>query len=88
MQNECSNAIEITLLYFASLAEMAKQDEEVLAVASHATLAEVYTDLAQKYGFDLEKSRLGVAINHEFCTWDTPLNNGDIVAFIPPVAGG
>ena len=31
---------------------------------------------------------LAVAVNREFASPDTPLQDGDEVAFIPPVAGG
>ena len=31
---------------------------------------------------------LGVAVNHEYRTFDTLLNEGDEVAFFPPVTGG
>jgi molybdopterin synthase sulfur carrier subunit len=31
---------------------------------------------------------LGVAVNHEYGTFDTLLNEGDEVAFFPPVTGG
>ncbi|MDP7399502.1 MAG: MoaD/ThiS family protein, partial [Lentisphaeria bacterium] len=31
---------------------------------------------------------LKVAINDAFCDWGTPLQTGDAIVFIPPVAGG
>jgi molybdopterin converting factor small subunit len=31
---------------------------------------------------------LRVAINGEFADWTQPLNAGDAVVFVPPVAGG
>lgn len=80
--------IAITLLYFASLADIAKKETEILLVSNDITLTQLYHQLAEQYGFDLAHPRLGVAVNHEFCDWNTPLHAGDIVAFIPPVAGG
>lgn len=82
------NSISITILYFASLADKAKKDEETLTIDQNITLSELYSQLAKMYGFTLTQHRLGVAVNHEFCDWDTSLQAGDIVAFIPPVAGG
>ena len=35
-----------------------------------------------------EVTVLGVAVNHEYGTFDTLLNEGDEVAFFPPVTGG
>lgn len=31
---------------------------------------------------------LRAACNEEYCDWDRVLGDGDVVAFIPPVAGG
>ncbi len=52
------------------------------------TLADLYDELKAKYGFSLPRHNLRVAKNDEFCQWDAPLNQGDEVVFIPPVAGG
>ncbi|NDG74420.1 MAG: MoaD/ThiS family protein [Synechococcaceae bacterium WB8_1B_136] len=35
-----------------------------------------------------ELSSVRVAINHEFTTADTPLHDGDELAFLPPISGG
>lgn len=87
-QVNSNELIPITILYFASLAEKAKKDEEILQIEKEMNLTQLYTQLAKKYGFDIANNRLGVAVNHAFCDWETPLQAGDIVAFIPPVAGG
>ncbi|MBI4931132.1 MAG: MoaD/ThiS family protein [Bacteroidetes bacterium] len=44
--------------------------------------------LKNKYHFRLSTGLLKVAVNDEFKAWDTPLNSGDRIVFIPPVAGG
>ena len=31
---------------------------------------------------------LRVALDHEFVTWDTPVNDARELAFLPPVSGG
>ncbi|WP_290001864.1 MoaD/ThiS family protein [Moraxella atlantae] len=77
----------LTLLYFASLAECAGKDEEVIEFAGNDP-TELYQQLNQRYAFDLAQHRLAIAINHVIANWHTPLQDGDIVAFIPPVAGG
>ncbi|OOR91087.1 molybdopterin converting factor subunit 1 [Moraxella caviae] len=85
--NEQANELRISVLYFASLAQAAQTDEEVLTVPSD-DLGEIYDVLSAKYGFDLPKDKLAVAINHHFVTWQTKVQANDVVAFIPPVAGG
>ncbi|RKM52936.1 hypothetical protein D6D71_04005, partial [Moraxella catarrhalis] len=34
------------------------------------------------------QDELAVAVNHQIANWQTKVSNGDIIAFIPPVAGG
>ncbi|MCG6817271.1 MoaD/ThiS family protein [Moraxella catarrhalis] len=82
-----SNNLTVTLLYFASLAEQAGIDEEILTT-SHYYLNDIYSYLLDKYDFNLTQDELAVAVNHQIANWQTKVSNGDIIAFIPPVAGG
>ena len=82
-----SNNLTVTVLYFASLAEQAGIDEEILTT-SHYYLNDIYSYLLDKYDFNLKKDELAVAVNHQIASWQTKVSNGDIIAFIPPVAGG
>jgi molybdopterin converting factor small subunit len=52
-----------------------------------ATVGELYAELDQRHAFPAV-GRMKVAVNDEFCAWDTALRDGDSVVFIPPVAGG
>ncbi len=78
---------QIDVLYFASLAEQAGKDEERLSFDGDS-LTELYQFLTDKYQFKLPQQKIAVAINHEITNWNAPLQDGDVVAFIPPVAGG
>lgn len=44
--------------------------------------------LKSKHEFSLGRSHVRLAINDVFVDWSTPLNDGDHVVFILPVAGG
>lgn len=77
----------LEILYFASLAEQANKDEDTVQFTGD-NLSELYQMLSEKYDFKLTQEKLAVAINHEMTSWDSPINAGDIIAFIPPVAGG
>ncbi len=77
----------LEILYFASLAEQAGKDEEKIRFDGDS-LTELYQTLSEKYEFKLAQEKLAVAINHEMTDWQTLINDGDVVAFIPPVAGG
>ena len=82
-----STAKTLHLLYFASLAEQSGKDEEQLQFVG-TSLSELYEQLSEQYAFDLTQDELAVAINHQMGDWHTPITHGDIIAFIPPVAGG
>lgn len=73
--------------YFAVLREQAGLREE--EIESRApTAQELYLELAARHDFKLAPSALKVAVNAEFAPWSQPLRDGDVVVFIPPVAGG
>lgn len=80
--------MRITVLYFASLADKAQQGQQQLDLADNLSLSELYTQLKQQHGFELDNSKVRVAINDEFASWDDAIKDGDTIAFIPPVAGG
>ena len=79
--------IELQLQYFAVLREQAGKRSEKLRTSA-TTAAQLYAELQQRYGFKLAATQLKVAINNEFRDWQQPLKAGDVVTFIPPVAGG
>jgi molybdopterin-guanine dinucleotide biosynthesis protein A len=73
--------------YFAVLREQAGRSEETLDTPA-ATPAALYMELSDRYRFSLTREQLKVAVNGEFAEWSQPLDAGDAVVFIPPVAGG
>jgi molybdenum cofactor guanylyltransferase len=82
-----ANSIELQLQYFAILREQAGKRSETLKTSA-ATPSQLYAELQQRYGFTLTATQLKVAVNNEFCDWQYVLKSGDVVTFIPPVAGG
>jgi len=77
----------LTLQYFAVFREQAGKRSEQLTTQAR-TPHELYAQLASQYGFALAEAQLKVAINDEFGDWQRALSDGDVVTFIPPVAGG
>jgi len=73
--------------YFALLREQAGRSDETLDTTAR-TPADLYEELQRRYGFTLPVAMLKVAVNGEFGDWSQPLQIGDAVVFIPPVAGG
>ncbi len=75
------------LEYFALLKEQRGLGSETVATEAR-TPAQLYSFLKAEHGFRLEQDSLKVAVNEEFADWETELRDGDLIVFIPPVAGG
>ena len=75
--------------YFARIREITGVASEDLDLPPGADAAALYTLLSTRYA-DLEgmRAHLRVARNLDFVDWDTALQDGDEIAFIPPVSGG
>jgi len=82
-----TGGLDITVQYFALLREQARRRDEAISTRAR-TPAELYDELRAKHSFTLPASALRVAVNSEFADWSRPLSKGDVVVFIPPVAGG
>lgn len=77
----------VIVQYFAILRERSGRSEETIETKAD-TAADLYGELENRYSFGLPAGAIKVAINDDFADWDTLLNNGDRIVFIPPVAGG
>ena len=80
--------MNISVLYFASLADEANCHEEKITVPQSTSLTDLYEQLRQKYRFSRPQSELRVAVNDYFAKWTDEIYDGDSVVFITPVAGG
>ncbi len=83
----------ITLLYFARLREAFGMASEKIALPADATtLQGVRSLLAARGGVWAIELAMGrafrAAVNQDIATVDTPVKDGDEVAFFPPVTGG
>lgn len=77
----------VRVRYFAILREQRGLDEEAYTTGA-STAAEIYSELRALHRFTLPADRLRVAINDAFEPWKTMVREGDVIVFIPPVAGG
>ena len=75
------------LQYFSLLGDFTKKSSETLT-SKASTPSELYAEIEALYSFSHGKDNFRVAINDEFSEWDSVLNDGDKIVFIPPVAGG
>jgi molybdopterin synthase sulfur carrier subunit len=79
--------MQIQILYFAQLADLAAKTQETRSLSSSSP-AELYAELKEAYNFPHEFKQLQVAVNHQLSSHDTKLKNDDIIAFLPPMTGG
>jgi sulfur-carrier protein len=78
----------VQIRYFAVLRDLAGRGDETADIVVGAKASQVYMRMAEKYGFPLGLTDVRMAVNDDFASTDHPLNDGDILAFIPPVSGG
>ncbi len=74
----------IQVKFFASLRERLGLSEQTLATDNLHTVADVWSAVAD---FEMPANLL-VAINHDYVGRDHAVQDGDEVAFFPPVTGG
>jgi molybdopterin converting factor subunit 1 len=77
----------VTVQYYAQLREQAGSSAEQTETAA-GDLAALYDELARRHGFSLPREALKVAVNAQFAEWSRAPRAGDVIVFIPPVAGG
>lgn len=84
-----STSIRVKVLFFGRLREAARSAEELVDIAAGARIEELFATLAARQPeLARYRSSLVASRNQEFAAWDTLLQSGDEVAFLPPVSGG
>lgn len=81
--------MKLRVLYFAIAKDLAGVSEEILNLAEASTIADARRAIAALHPtLASTDSRLRVARNETFAEADEILSDGDVLAIIPPVAGG
>jgi molybdopterin converting factor subunit 1 len=73
---------------FASFADLFGASHLEIALPQGSTVADLSNAIRKLPSATRLPSRLVVAVNSAYARPDTPLNHGDEIALIPPVAGG
>ncbi|WP_316572193.1 molybdopterin converting factor subunit 1 [Neobacillus sp. YIM B06451] len=74
------------VMFFAHLRDAAGADS-ITVDAAGKTVAELKEELSRKYNLP-KMDTVMAAINEEFSSNEETINEGDVIAFIPPVSGG
>lgn len=78
---------KVTIVYFAVLREQRGLSREELHTDA-ATFGDLYDELSTRFGLTLPRSLVRASANDAFCEMADPVEEGAVVVFIPPVAGG
>ena len=81
----------ITIKFFAMLKQILGTGAAAVEADDAKTVRELIQALDSRlpdFARSLEDTKAMTAVNHEFAGLETPLKDGDEVAFIPPMSGG
>lgn len=79
----------INLRHFALVREVVGSSSEQRTYPELVTPDEIFTELSNEHaGLSGLRKSVMVMINHAYGKWDAALEDGDELAFIPPVSGG
>jgi sulfur-carrier protein len=83
-------AMTVRILYFAGLREAVGLSEETLALPAEVrTVAALAAHLASRHAaYAARRGHVRIARNEAFAADDDAIADGDVIALIPPVAGG
>ncbi len=78
----------ITLKYFGLLVDITQKKEEIFLIEEpNASVSFLKLKLETVYG-ELKNTSYTIAVNQVMSSLDYSINDQDVVAFLPPFAGG
>jgi molybdopterin converting factor subunit 1 len=81
--------MRVTVKLFARLRDIAGAAELVRDVEPGATAGSVWRALAGEFpDFSAYERAVSAAVNLDYARMTTPVDDGDEIAFLPPVSGG
>ena len=81
--------MRVTVRLFARLRDIAGAPELAREVGPGATIASVWRDLAREFpGLAPYERTISSALNADHARMDRAVQDGDEIAFLPPVSGG
>ena len=82
------NKMNITLKYFGSIVDITKKKEEFFFMEENYTTVSFLKSRVETTYEKLKKTNYSIAVNQSICSLDYNIKDQDIIAFLPPFAGG
>lgn len=80
--------MEIEVLLFGITTDIVGQKSILLEISDRITVADFKQKIIKHYPKLSTHNSFSVAVNMEYATDEVVINNGDVIALIPPVSGG
>jgi molybdopterin converting factor subunit 1 len=81
--------MKIKVLFFASLADITGTRETTVETVEVTEVISIFNKFARDFpALESHRSTILLALNSEFARPDSPVRDGDEIAFFPPVSGG
>ena len=81
--------MNIKVLFFASLADITGTRGTIIETAEIADVISIFNKFARDFpALEAHRPTVLLALNSEFARPDSPVRDGDEIAFFPPVSGG
>jgi len=78
----------ITLKYFGSLVDITQKKEEIFSVDENNMLVSFLKTKTETTYEELKNTNYSIAVNQKLSSLDNKINDQDVIAFLPPFAGG
>ena len=78
----------ITLKYFGLLADITQKKEEVFSMEDHKMSVSFLKSKMETAYEELKNTNYSIAVNQAMSSLDNTIKDQDVIAFLPPFAGG
>lgn len=78
----------ITLKYFGSLVDITQKKEEIFSIDENITSLSALKSKMEMTYEEFKKTNYSIAVNQSMSSLDYNIKDQDVIAFLPPFAGG